>query len=69
MNVVSYSNPAFDALALAAMAIVIMSLTILTMRSVSQRDRAMTIGKDNRDSDARRAAYERRWRSDVTRGV
>ncbi len=68
MNFFSVSNLALDALGVAGVAAVLVVLAILTMRSVAMRDRAMTFRRGLED-DARRASYERRWRSDVMRGA
>lgn len=48
---------------LAVPAAVSVVLAILTMRSISLRDRAMTVGRAELEAEAKRSAYERRWRS------
>ena len=43
-----------------SMVAVLVVIAVFTMRSIIERERAMTFGKD---AESRRAAYEARWRS------
>ena len=63
MEFFDVSNLAFDALAMAAVALLVVMLAVLTMRAVALRDRAMMVGRAGQQEDARRAAYEQRWRN------
>ena len=63
MEFFDVSNLAFDALAMAAVALLLVMLAVLTMRAVALRDRAMMVGRAGKQEDARRAAYEQRWRN------
>lgn len=38
-------------------------IAVLTTRSVIERDKAIWLGRDKRDEETIRAAYEARWRS------
>ncbi|MCB1286335.1 MAG: hypothetical protein KDB47_01215 [Mycobacterium sp.] len=62
MEIFDFSNPLYDALAAPVMAVLVI-LAVLTMRSISQRDRAMTFGRANADAETRRRTYEQRWRN------
>lgn len=62
MELFDFNNPLYEVFAGAAV-VALLVLAVLTLRSVSQRDRAMTFGKADRDAETRRANYERRWRS------
>jgi hypothetical protein len=63
MEFFDFSNPAFDTLAVAAVALLVVILAVLTMRAVALRDRAMMVSRAGQQEDARRAAYEQRWRN------
>lgn len=69
MGFFDFNNLAFDALALAAVALLVVLLAVLTMRSVALRDRAIMLSRSGLQEDARRAAYEQRWRSGGMRSV
>lgn len=43
-----------------SMAALFFVIAVLTVRSIVERERAMTIGKD---TESRRESYEQRWRS------
>lgn len=62
MEIFDFSNPLYDALAAPVLAVLVI-LAVLTMRSISQRDRAMTFGRADTDAETRRLAYEQRWRN------
>lgn len=62
MDVVDFGTPLLQLLAAPAMAVLVV-LTVLTMRSVLLRDRAMLFGRGGGEARLRRAAYEQRWRS------
>ncbi len=62
MEIFDFSNPLYEALAAPVLAVLVI-LAVLTMRSISQRDRAMTFGRADTDAETRRLAYEQRWRN------
>lgn len=62
MELFDFNNPLYDLFA-ASGAVVLVLLAVLTMRSVSQRDRAMMFGKTHPDVDTKRSSYEQRWRN------
>ncbi|MCB1263474.1 MAG: hypothetical protein KDB56_02570 [Mycobacterium sp.] len=62
MEIFDFNNPLYEFLAGPVVAVLVI-LAVLTMRSISQRDRAMTFGKAGADAEIRRLAYERQWRN------
>ena len=62
VNTFDIHSSLFDAAAFGSIAVLLV-LAVLTIRSVVQRDRAITFGKAKADEEARRAAYEARWRN------
>lgn len=62
MEIFDFNNPLYEFLAGPVVAVLVI-LAVLTMRSISQRDRAMTFGRANADAETRRRTYEQRWRN------
>lgn len=57
LDLTSLANWSWAETSMAALFVVI---AVLTVRSIVERERAMTIGKD---TESRRESYEQRWRS------
>ena len=52
-----------------AVAAVFVLVAVLTMRSVAEREGAMSLGRGKQDPEARRASYEARWRNQSLPGA
>lgn len=61
MEIFEFNNRLLEVLTVPAL-IALVLLAVLTMRAVILRDRAMMFG-DTDEAEARRRAYEQRWRN------